>query len=790
MTDSWTRLCERVDVLLNQVACQAALDTPEEALAGAKAALKDLVKLLKVQPWPDIDSFAKGVAKAGDELTSADGIADLLATIQTDWASYQRWLVGDPDPEAKSYVEKSKDAEAIVKAAVVQKGDATPPTPIEPPAIAKEKPAAAAATQPPSAPPPAPAKPVKEPEPIVMSEEFDSDASDLETLRSDPELASMFIAEALDHLSTIEVTVLQLEEAPDDQKLLNDVFRPFHTVKGNAGALGVRSVQEFAHKVENLLDLARSGSIQMGAAAIEVTLKSVDVLTGMISDLNARLAGQPYRVRRAECHALMVEIEHLSTGATDAAPSTPSPSATPEPDLLARATLAMAQADEEERARGNEAAAGSAVFGRADTTPNRHTAEPASGTATGTAAGAMPQRRADDALGGTSVKVDTRKLDSLVDMVGELVIVQSLIGQDPALAGADDRLSRNIAQLKRISSDLQRNAMAMRMVPVRQTFQKMARLVRDLSKSSGKRIELDLKGEDTELDRKVVEDINDPLMHMVRNSVDHGIEGNDERVKLGKPAAGRMSLSAFHQGGNIIISIQDDGRGLNADRILAKAMEKGLVAKNANLSLSDIHQLIFRPGFSTAEKITEISGRGVGMDVVRRNIEALRGRIEIQTEVGKGTTFSIKLPLTLAIVEGLLLRVGEQRFVMPTFSIRESLRPAPERVHSVQGVPRMIQVRDSLLPLISLAQVFGIREAITNPCEATCVVIEDDGRYVALLVDQLIGKQEVVVKSLGPAFQDVRGIAGGAILGDGRIGLILDAGGVISLRDRATAEAA
>jgi two-component system, chemotaxis family, sensor kinase CheA len=328
------------------------------------------------------------------------------------------------------------------------------------------------------------------------------------------------------------------------------------------------------------------------------------------------------------------------------------------------------------------------------------------------------------------------------------------------------------------------------MVPVRQTFQKMARLVRDLSKNSGKRIELVLAGEDTELDRKVVEDINDPLMHMVRNSVDHGIEPHDEREQRGKVATGRLSLSAFHQGANIVIAITDDGRGLDADRILAKAVSQGLVAPNANLPLSDVHQLIFKPGFSTAEKVTEISGRGVGMDVVRRNIEALRGRIEIQTEPGHGTTFSIKLPLTLAIVEGLLLRVGEQRFVMPTFSIRESLRPKPDRVHRVQGVPRMIQVRDTLLPLISLAQVFGIRDAIADPCEATVVVIEDDGKYVALLVDQLVGKQEVVVKSLGPAFQNVRGVAGGAILGDGRIGLILDAGGVINLRDRTTAHAA
>jgi len=740
MTDSWIRLCERVDALLNRVALQTAVDAPADALQGAKTGLLELTRLLSVQPWPDIDKFANFVAGLASALASADAIGDTLTRVQTEWAGYQRYLIGDPEPASAAVASAAEADQAAAR---------------------------------------------------VTAAEAAEDDADLEVLRSDPELASMFIAEALDHLSTIEATVLQLEEAPDDQKLLNDVFRPFHTVKGNAGALGVKSVQEFAHKVENLLDLARSGKLQMGPEEIEVTLKSVDVLTSMITDLNLRLAGQPYENRRAECHALMIEIDHLTAAGHDPATQ----DAHDVHDLLASAVKAIAQADEEPRASGPGASAGPAVFGRADTTPNRHAAEPASGTSPAGNGGAnggasAPQRRAEDNPGGASVKVDTRKLDSLVDMVGELVIVQSLIGQDPAMSGADDRLSRNLAQLKRIASDLQRNAMAMRMVPVRQTFQKMSRLVRDLSKLSGKRIELELKGEDTELDRKVVEDINDPLMHMVRNSIDHGIEPHDERVKNGKPAAGRLVLSAFHQGGNIIISIQDDGRGLNAEKILSKAIAQGLVAPNANLPLSEVHQLIFRPGFSTADKVTEISGRGVGMDVVRRNIEALRGRIEIQTEPGRGTTISIKLPLTLAIVEGLLLRVGEQRFVMPTFSIRESLRPKPDRVHSVQGVPRMIQVRDTLLPLISLAQVFGIRDAIANPCEATVVVIEDDDKYVALLVDQLLGKQEVVVKSLGPAFQSVRGLAGGAILGDGRIGLILDAGGVIGLRDRTTAHAA
>jgi two-component system chemotaxis sensor kinase CheA len=379
------------------------------------------------------------------------------------------------------------------------------------------------------------------------------------------------------------------------------------------------------------------------------------------------------------------------------------------------------------------------------------------------------------------VKVDTGKLDGLVDTVGELVILQSLIYEDPALLGVgDERFRRNLAQLRRITTELQRGAMSMRMVPIRQTFQKMSRLVRDLSKRSGKQVELVLAGEDTELDRRVVEDINDPLMHMVRNSLDHGIESSAARVAAGKRESGRLSLRAFHQGGNIVIEIADDGAGLDADRILRKAREKGLVAEDAQLTPSEIHQLIFAPGFSTAEQITEISGRGVGMDVVRRNIEALRGRIEIHTAAGEGTTFVIRLPLTLAILDGLLVSVGEERFVVPTFAIRESLRPTPEQVHTIKGEPRLIQVRDELLPLVWLTELFGVPGKIADPTTGTVVVIEEDHRRIGLVVDHLVAKQEVVVKNLGGAFANVRGVAGGAILGDGRIGLILDAHGIVS----------
>ncbi|MEQ1833281.1 MAG: chemotaxis protein CheA, partial [Candidatus Eisenbacteria bacterium] len=391
---------------------------------------------------------------------------------------------------------------------------------------------------------------------------------------------------------------------------------------------------------------------------------------------------------------------------------------------------------------------------------------------------ASPARRFDD--GQASVKVDTRKLDNLVDMVGELVIVQSIIQSHPGMtAVADDALGRQMAQLRRISSELQRNAMAMRMVPIRQTFQKMARLVRDLTRKSGKKVELTLVGEDTELDRRVVEDITDPLMHMVRNSVDHGLESPEARLAGGKSDTGKLTLCAYHQGGNIVIGIIDDGKGLDVDRIRAKAVANGLITEADQPSAAELHQMIFRPGFSTAEKVTEVSGRGVGMDVVRRNIEALRGWIEIQTEPGQGTTFYIKLPLTLAIVDGLVLSIGRERYVLPTFAIRESLRPTREQVHTVQGQAMVVQVRDRLVPILPLGEHFGLDEYRASPWEAAVVIVEDDGRQVGLLVDDLLGKQEVVIKSLGPTFAGVAGVSGGAILGDGRVGLILDVHAIV-----------
>jgi two-component system chemotaxis sensor kinase CheA len=573
------------------------------------------------------------------------------------------------------------------------------------------------------------------------------DDTELAVVQSDSELANLFIAEALDHLGTIEAKLLELDERPEDTNLLNDIFRPFHTVKGNASALGIVSVERVAHKVENLLDLARSGRIQVGETEVDLVLRAVDVLSLMINDVGQRLAGQPRKATGAEAVSLVQQVERLIAGLLEGGAAAVAPAMdTPE--------LVVVAADEPAFEQDRR--------------------------------GATPSRRRDDVpmLAGTAtaIKVDTRKLDNIVDVVGELIVVQSLIQQDPALSAlVDGRLARNMAQLRRLTADLQRNSMALRMVPIRQAFQKVARVVRDISRKAGKPVDLVITGEDTELDRKMVEEITDPLMHMARNSVDHGIEFPDVREANGKPARATVSLSAYYQGSHVIIEVKDDGAGLNTQRILESARRKGLIAPDASPAPDDIHRLIFEPGFSTAAKVTEVSGRGVGMDVVRRNIESLRGRVDIRTETGRGSAFLVRLPLTLAVLDGLLVRVGSERCVLPAAAVRESLRPKPEHVHFVQGQPRMVQVRESVLPLVSLSAVLGMGASELDPSAATVVVVEEGGSRIGLVVEELLHKQEVVVKSLGDSFASVRGVAGGAILGDGRIGLILDPHGIVTM---------
>jgi two-component system, chemotaxis family, sensor kinase CheA len=382
-----------------------------------------------------------------------------------------------------------------------------------------------------------------------------------------------------------------------------------------------------------------------------------------------------------------------------------------------------------------------------------------------------------------AVKVDANRLDLLVDMIGELVIAESMVAQSPELRdNLSTNLERHIGQLDKITRELQVTAMSLRMVPIRATFQKMARLVRDLSKKTGKAVEFHMSGEDTELDKTVVDKIGDPLVHMVRNAVDHGLEDtSDERRASGKEPAGQVWLRAFHEGGNIHIQIEDDGRGLPREKILAKALEKGVISSADNLSDREINNLIFAPGFSTAKEITEVSGRGVGMDVVKRNIEALRGKVEIASKEGKGSVFTIQLPLTLAIIDGMVVRVGKERYIIPTLSIVISLRPEQSDVNTVAGKGEMLSLQGRLIPLFRLYRTFGLEGALQDLLEGTIIVVEHDNKKAGILVDEILGQQQIVIKSLGESLKGVPGIAGGAIMPDGRVGLILDIASLVRL---------
>jgi two-component system chemotaxis sensor kinase CheA len=384
-----------------------------------------------------------------------------------------------------------------------------------------------------------------------------------------------------------------------------------------------------------------------------------------------------------------------------------------------------------------------------------------------------------------SVRVETAKLDYLMDMVGEMVIAQSLIRHSHVLlSSTDSRLIGDLSHLARVTAEVQRATMSMRMVPVANLFQKIERVIRDLSRKAGKQVVLQTSGTDTEVDKTVAEELSDPLLHMVRNSVDHGVETPEERIKAGKPPVAVIKLAAYHQGGQIVIEISDDGRGLNAEKIRRKAEEKEIITANAQLTELEVYQLIFAPGFSTAEKITDVSGRGVGMDVVRRNVEKLRGRIETQSELGKGTTFLLKLPLTLAIIDGLVVAVGNNHYIVPLSVVREIFQPLASTLFSVEGKEEMVLVREQLLPIVRLNQRLGVKSKIDTPSEGLLVVVESESKLYCMLVDDLLGKQEVVIKSLGETFQDASGFSGCAVLGDGRVGLILDTDGIYRGRRR------
>ncbi len=567
-----------------------------------------------------------------------------------------------------------------------------------------------------------------------------------QTLKEDPELVQGFIEESQENIQMIENGLIDWESSPDDLSLIDAIFRPFHTIKGVAGFLNLSDINSFAHIYEDLLDDARKGGVQYNEVIAEVVFEGVDALRTMITSLSESRKKKEYvphgvdleyyareimRARQGE-DTLDYELQEEPKSTEIQVTDTPEPTDTTENTTSEKSP---------KRAPKKSSVASSTAYMKMD----------------------------------SSVKVSVQKMDNLIDLVGELVVTQNMVVQNEEIKrSSDKRLQQDIGQLKRITSSLQDLSMSLRMVPVKDIFQKMHRIVRDLSRKSGKEIALEMHGESTEIDRNMVDELYEPLVHMIRNNCDHGIEFVEDRRKAGKPDTGTIMLNAYYKGGMVVIEVSDDGKGIDVNKIKKRAIERGLCSENDNLSESQVLNFIFASGFSTSEKVTDVSGRGVGMDVVKKAIDRLRGSVEIKTKPGKGTSFSLRLPLTLAIIDGVIVQISDQRFIIPTVAIKESLIPDMATYNKIAGRGETVLIRDRVLPLVRIDKIFGIEGGIENPADGLLIIVESDGREAALLVDELIDKQEIVIKSLGDSLNKINGLAGGAIMSDGNVGLIID----------------
>ena len=640
-----------------------------------------------------------------------------------------------------------------------------------------------------------------------------------------------FFDEADELLADMEQHLLDLvPEAPDSEQL-NAIFRAAHSIKGGAGTFGFTILQETTHLMENLLDEARRGEMQLNTDIINLFLETKDIMQEQLdaykSSAEPDAASFEYICNalrqlaleaKGEASAPAVPAAKLSVVDAVAEPAT-APDA---PAGKLRVVLSRLKENEVnllEEELGNLATLSNVVKGKdslaatldggigqddivavlcfvieADQIAFETEAAaveapaPAENTpavvAAATALKAVPKETAAPARGekpaarsseSTSIRVAVEKVDQLINLVGELVITQSMLAQrsnelDPVTHGD---LITSMGQLQRNARDLQESVMSIRMMPMEYVFSRFPRLVRDLAGKLNKQIELTLMGSSTELDKSLIERIIDPLTHLVRNSLDHGIELPENRVAAGKSPVGNLILSAEHQGGNICIEVTDDGAGLNRERILAKAISQGM-AVNENMTDEEVGMLIFAPGFSTAEQVTDVSGRGVGMDVVKRNIQEMGGHVEIQSKQGAGTTIRILLPLTLAILDGMSVKVADEVFILPLNAVMESLQPREEDLHPLAGGERVLEVRGEYLPLVELWKVFEVDGAKTEATQGIVVILQSAGRRYALLVDQLIGQHQVVVKNLESNYRKVPGISAATILGDGSVALIVD----------------
>lgn len=634
-----------------------------------------------------------------------------------------------------------------------------------------------------------------------------------------------FFAESAEGLDVMESGLLELQPDALDSETINAIFRAAHSIKGGAGTFGFEAIGEFTHVVETLLDELRSGARVADAALIDLLLQSVDVLRALFDDAQA---GRPINLtahqgtQQALARALQTPgAEPPVTAEAGAAGRAPGGGwridFRPHPELFATgndplhvlrelaslgslhaqvqvdASLDPASMDptqcylrwdlelitEADEPAVREAFAwiedecDLAITALAVAEPQVMAAEPQA-AAVGTAPAPAGQ---------TSIRVSVDKIDALINLVGELVITQSMLHQaGQALDTAQhEQLVAGLELLARNTRDIQEAVMSTRMVAIDSVFKRFPRVLRDVAGRLGKQVELQTEGEGTELDRGVTEKIVDPLTHIIRNSVDHGIESPADRLAAGKPEAGQITLRAAHEGGYIVIEVLDDGAGLDRGRILAKAAASGLPVSD-DMADADVWQLLFAPGFSTAEAVTDLSGRGVGMDVVKRNIVSLGGQVTLSSRAGQGTRVEIRLPLTLAILDGMLVGVGDEIYVIPLNFVSQSLCPVQDDIRSIAGTSQVVRVRDQYIPILSLRQLFAVDGATPALTDSVLVVTEADGRRVALQVDALLGHQQVVIKNLEEHYRHVFGVSGATILGDGRVSLILDAAELSSLQ--------
>ena len=625
----------------------------------------------------------------------------------------------------------------------------------------------------------------------------------------------VFFDESQEHLDSMEQQLMALDLISPDAEQLNSIFRAAHSIKGGSGIFGFDALTGLTHIMENLLDKARQGTTELNEAIVNVLLETVDLLkTTLETYRNKKEVDQQSIDKGIECLESVLNDENTSRSDTQdmddegfgffESETTTKLSTEDSVDIegfgfFDELQPASQKPDEsfgffdELKPISQESNDSFGFFetptiktnendNRTDLKPNVQASSLEKKQITNTS------EQTKKTVESTSIRVDIGKIDSLVNLVGELVITQSMltmIGSE-VTGEVEDKLHTALAELQRNTREIQESVMSMRMLPMSVTFNRFPRVVRDLSSKLGKKVDLVMEGGTTEIDKGMIEKLVDPLTHLVRNSIDHGIETIDERLALGKSERGTVILRAEQRGGSIEISITDDGAGLNRERILAKATENGL-EHDPDMPDNQVWALIFEAGFSTAAEVTDVSGRGVGMDVVRRNIETIGGRIEIESTLGKGSSFHIHLPLTLAIVDGMCVSVGDQIFVVPLMSIIESIQPSKEQIKDISN-DNLLWIREQYWPLIHLHKTMQIDNAILEPDKAIVVLIESSKKRFALLVDSLVGQQQVVIKSLEKHYKRVPGVAGATIMGDGGVAMILDVESLASLVKPASKE--